>query len=393
MALRLEHIIHDIEEMSVSLSANDRRFWLEEARRLLYTYDRHRMLTKLGEHQKTSRPMLAPIPLGELYERVEPPDCPRDYTVVAADGSNIPPDRDSPARYYLLNSGLVTLSYGAEPSALIDSWAQLYYRHDDLYWDADQHYPIDSDRLSLLMRIEEIAVLPDLAEQTDPALRCVALVDGQLIMWGLQKETKDRWNLMERLIDTFERLYELRIPIVGYISGTESFELINALRIYLCPASPTNCHACEAKGGDDLALCYHLNGFRDPALLFNFLDKGERSCCFASQAEILKRYPEEHRIVYFYINTGDEIARVEVPRWVADDASLLNLVHATLHDQCQRSGQQPPYPPALHEAHEAAVISTGDRRAVQMLVEEQLERQGMATFRPAKAYHKRTRGV
>ena len=37
--------------------------------------------------------------------------------------------------------------------------------------------------------------------------------------------------------------------------------------------------------------------------------------------------------------------------------------------------------------------SPADRACVQMLVEEQLQRHGLSPFRPAKAYHKRLRGV
>lgn len=391
MTLHLEQIIRDIEQMSVALTATDRRQWLREARRLLESYDRTRLTEKLERHHREPRPLLAPLPLGDLEERIAAPLAPRSYAVLAADGSNVPPDRDGPGRYYLLNTGLVTLGYGEEPRATLEAMAQLYYRPEDLYWDEKRLFPIDSQRLSLLMRVEEIAALPDLADGIEEP--CIALVDGQLILWGLQSESEDRWHLMERLIDAFERLRDRRIPIVGYISDTESFELVNALRIYLCPTSPQACQQCHERGAAELALCYHLNGFRDPALLFNFLEAGERTCCFESQAQILERYPAAHRIVYFYFSTGDEIARVEVPRWVADDPELLDRVHALLHDQCCRSGRLPPYPPALHEAHEAAVISTSDRECIRMLVEEQMERQGLITFRPAKAFHKRLRGV
>ncbi|MDQ4074937.1 MAG: DNA double-strand break repair nuclease NurA [Chloroflexota bacterium] len=391
MTLHLEQIINDIDRMSVALNASERRIWLQEARRLLRTHDRMRLDAKLEMHRREKGTTLAPEPLGELDERVAAPPAPYGYRVVAVDGSNIPPERDSPARYYLLNLGLVTLCYGDTSFAEIDAWAQLYYQQADLYWDEKRQQPIDARRLSLLMRVEEIAALPDLAGQ--PAEPCVALVDGQLVMWGLQNETQDRWFLMERLLDAFERLREQRIPIVGYISDTESFELVNTLKIYLCPTTPDRCQQCHSKGQRELELCYHLNDFRDPALLFEFLEAGERSCCFASQAEILKRYPEPHKIVYFYMSTGDEIARVEMPRWVADDPELLDLVHGVLHDQCCRSGQLPPYPPILHEAHEAAVISTNDREWVKQLIAERLQREGLTTFRPAKAYHKRLRGV
>ncbi len=391
MTLHLDQIIYDIDRMSVAMSANDRRGWLQEARRLLRSHDRARLDSKLEHHRAEKGAMLAPVPLGGLDERFPAPPAPADYRVVAADGSNIPPDRDSPARFYLLNTGLVTLCYGADPAAEISARAQLFFQTADLYWDEKRQQPINSERLSLLMRVEEIAALPDLVEAVGEP--CIALVDGQLVMWGLQNETQDRWQLMERLIDAFDRLQELRVPIVGYISDTQSFELVNTLKIYLCPTTPERCQQCHSKGEHELELCYHLNDFRDPALLFDFLEAGERSCCFASQAEILKRYPPEHRIVYFYLSTGDEIARIEVPRWVAEDAELLDRVHALLHDQCARSGQMPPYPPSLHEAHEAAVISSADRECVSMLVEERLQHAGHITFRPAKAYHKRMRGV
>ena len=392
MALRLEQIIADIHKMSRSMGTSDRRDWLQEARRLLRTHDRQQLVQKLEPYWEPPYTILTPEPLGDLDERIPAPKIPYNYTVVAADGSNISPDNDNLARFYLLNIGLVTLCYGSSPKADIDAQAELKYEFDDLYWDQQRKRPVDAKRLSLLMRIREIEILAEMVEQV--SYPCVVLVDGQLIMWELQREhDDDREWLLERLTWAFDRLQEYGIPIVGYISGTDSFELVNALRIYLCPTAPNECQHCHAKGPKELALCYHLNGFRDPALLFDFLESGERSCTFASHASILKAYSKTHRIVYFYMSTGDEIVRVEVPQWVADKPKLLDLVHAVLHDQCLRSGQQPPYPPALHEAHEAAVISTADRKAVQMLIAEQLQRHGITTFTPAKSYHQRLRGV
>jgi hypothetical protein len=392
MTLKLEQIIKDIDTMSTELGASDRRAWLREARRLLRDHDRDRLAEKLARHEDARSTRLASHPLGGLHERIAAPPVPFNHSVVAVDGSNIAPDPDSLARFYVLNTGLVTLRYGDAPDATIDSRASLYYRAKDLYWDEQRQRPVDGNRLSLLMRVEEVAVLADLAEQVDGP--CVAMVDGQLIMWGLQTEhADDQRRLLTRLLDAFDRLKERRVPVVGYISGTESFELVNALKIYLCPTSPDRCRQCHAKGEAEVQLCYHLNDFRDPALLFDFLEAGERTCCFASQAEILNMYDSQHRIVYFYMSTGDEVARVEVPSWVTEEPELLDLVHGTIHDQCRRSGQQPPYPPALHEAHEAAVLSTSDREWVRLLVEERLQRAGATMFRPGKAYHKRIRGV
>jgi NurA-like 5'-3' nuclease len=101
----------------------------------------------------------------------------------------------------------------------------------------------------------------------------------------------------------------------------------------------------------------------------------------------------EHRIQFFYLDVGGEIARVEAPQWVMSDPQMLDLVHASIYDQCQRSGQYPPYPPALIEAHEQAVISTAERRTVAEMVEQALAAQGIFYLRSAKDLSKRSRGV
>ena len=391
MSLRLDQIIHDIENLAVSLDPGARREWLDAARRLMRDYDRDRLDEKLAPHHDPRARMIAPQPLGALDERVPAPEPPRTYSVVAADGSSMPPDRNSPARFYLLNMGLVTLRYGDAPGATIDSVARLYHRTEELFWDDRRQQPMNEQRLNLLMRVEELAALPALARQMPEP--CVALVDGQLVMWGLRNEQADRWGLMELMLDAFDQLRDLRVPVLGYISNTESLELVKALRIYLCPTTPENCRRCHAQGPEEVRLCYHLGGFRDPALLFEFLEAGERSCLFASQDPIMARYTPDHRIHYFYMSTGDEIARIEMPRWVSDDPELFALAHGVLLDQNRRAGLAPPYPPALHEAHEAAVINTGDREAVRLLIAQQLQRAGLSTFRPAKAFHKRLRGV
>ena len=85
---------------------------------------------------------------------------------------------------------------------------------------------------------------------------------------------------------------------------------------------------------------------------------------------------------------GGEVVRIEAPQWVMRDGKMVDLLHALVHDQCWRSPDYPPYPPALQEAHEQAVITTAERR----LVEELAER-GIVYARSAKDRSKRRRGV
>ena len=76
-----------------------------------------------------------------------------------------------------------------------------------------------------------------------------------------------------------------------------------------------------------------------------------------------------------------------------NDPDMLARVHSSVYDQCQRSGQYPPYPPVLIEAHEQAVITTADRQVVSELVEQALAAQGIYYQRSAKDQSKRGRGV
>ena len=87
---------------------------------------------------------------------------------------------------------------------------------------------------------------------------------------------------------------------------------------------------------------------------------------------------------------GEEVARVEVPGWCAADAQALDLLHAALLAQAEKGHG---YPLALQEAHEQAVVSTGDRALFTQLVDEALTAEGLRTATSEKARSKRTRFV
>ncbi len=120
------------------------------------------------------------------------------------------------------------------------------------------------------------------------------------------------------------------------------------------------------------------------------MEEGERSGLFLSSSKIsLDRYGE-HKVYFFYLNVGREIARVELPEWVARDARLLPLVHSAIFDQCQRGDG---YPRALAEAHEKAVIGGADREVFWRLVESTLVGNRLSTKTSEKERSKRIRGL
>jgi len=120
------------------------------------------------------------------------------------------------------------------------------------------------------------------------------------------------------------------------------------------------------------------------------LEPGERSALFVSPSKIVKEHYGEHRIYFFYLRLEEEVARVETPRWVAENGELLDMVHTLVLDQCCR-GQG--YPVALSEAHEQAVVTTADRAEFWQLVESLCVEEKIPTLTSAKSFSKRTRWV
>jgi hypothetical protein len=77
----------------------------------------------------------------------------------------------------------------------------------------------------------------------------------------------------------------------------------------------------------------------------SLLEPGQRSPLFRSSARILDLY-KEHRIYFCYVHVGTEVARVEMPEWVAQNSSLLNQALSLILAQVNKGFG---YPVALAE--------------------------------------------
>ncbi|QYO68838.1 DNA double-strand break repair nuclease NurA [Leptolyngbya sp. 7M] len=112
---------------------------------------------------------------------------------------------------------------------------------------------------------------------------------------------------------------------------------------------------------------------RDTALWGLVLEPGQRGAIWRSSAKILEGYGDHH--VYFcYVHMGAEIARVEFPAWVAEDAELLDTALSLTLTQVQKGYG---YPVALAEAHNQAVVRGADRARFFALLEQQMIRAGL----------------
>jgi hypothetical protein len=391
--LDIDRLYTQVEKMAVALPeivpaeklADAHAFFREADVRLLREKLRQR------EQGRAKIPWLVAEPVHTLQGVYSAPPVPRDFTVIASDGSSIFPDRHSPVRYYLVNIGYAALTYGRTPGAVLDAREQFCFEENELYFDPlDKRIPIEGSRLGIHMSVEELAGLLN-AIHGAPA-PAVALRDGSMILWNLQSEDVDfQHHYLSRFVEVLDAFRALGVPVTSYISYPGGQDVMNCLRLILCDRTSGGCTRCPQENASQ-TLCRFMGGIRDRQLFRGLLSPGERSDIFESQSAILGQY-KDHRIQFFYMDVGGEIVRIEAPQWVMNDPQMLDLVHGSVYDQCQRSGQYPPYPPALIEAHEQAVITTADRRVVSELVEQALAAQGIYYQRSAKDQSKRGRGV
>ncbi len=329
---------------------------------------------------------------GEIREPIHNsyplPACPRPMTAIATDGSQIFPDRHELSSCHLINIGIVVLHYGSGERPILVSRPRLFFRDQEIYrdWNGNR-LPVTSEIISALRGAFEIEELAEYAVQAAHEQRTTSgLTDGTLILWNLEGKPGDfQQEILNFYLTSFEQMRTLRVPLMGYISQPGSADVINVLRVALCPQEPTNCDRCLHKATDTELPCEPISGVTDAVLFAGPLRKGERSAVFRSSSAILSKYGV-HAIYFFYLNVGREIVRIEIPKWVAHDPKLLEFVHAVAYDQAEK-GQG--YPVSLSEAHEQAVIRGNEREQFYRVLEKLYVREGLPVVMSRKSLKKR----
>jgi hypothetical protein len=325
--------------------------------------------------------------------------------VIATDGSQIEPDRHGLAEYFLINVGWAQIQYGETPAAELSSEPRLSFEPTELFirdGEGRARVPIQGGHLAALRAVRELEKAAELAlaagelgagelgagELAASTLPTVVLQDGTLLLWVLEDRPEDllRQTFLEPYVAEMRRCEQTGQPLTSYISRPRAPEVANLLRAATCRGEVAGCAACSRRGDASCA----LEGQFD-RLLFADLAPGQRSALFAvTLQERLAAYYRGQRVHFFYLNVGSEIARVEVPEWVARDPGALDLVQAALVDQCER-GQG--YPVALTRAHEQALVRAADRAGVRTLIASMFAQAGLTTAFSEKEAAKRIRAV
>ncbi len=253
------------------------------------------------------------------------PPTPAEFTVLATDGSNIDVDRHRSTRCYLINIGSVILDYGTEPNAVLESFPRLYAEDEDLMimptGAKGREQPVEGTLLGIKRAVEECGKLAEIAAGQPPGSANLALLDGSLILWGLEAypEFVTEVLLDKGFLRCLEEVRKLnrdrKVALASYISFPRSTDVVNVLRVAICPHEPADCDRfCPPGKNRD---CDEVAGVRDRDLFLNLLAPGERSALFVSPSKVVKEHYGEHQVYFFYLRVDDEVARVEMPGWAA----------------------------------------------------------------------------
>jgi NurA domain len=400
MTLRLDQVYEQVAAMSAALTASRE----ELAARLDRAQaewgsawgDADRVNGKVGA-AKTSWLLARPLEPPGRYP--EPRLAPDRWRILATDGSQIEVSRHEIASCFLVNVGEVVLDYGAEPGARLASKPSLYFEAEDLYpIYGDEERAADGAIVGAVRDTQEFHRLAELAHEADrPA---VALVDGTLILWRDESNPRGLANLapddvkrrrLDAMLELFEAGEQRGVPVVGYVSSPGGSDVVNSLKVLICPEHPVDCDRCPFTPPDTRPSaittkpCDAVLRVSDAILFRQVVAAGERSPLFWSGAPVLEAYGR-HRVAFCYLDAGDEIARLEVPAYVAQSSELMDLAHWAALDQARRGHG---YPVALAEAHEQAIVRWADREAFFRLVASRFVREGHRVVLSAKQLRKR----
>ena len=334
MTLELNKVTAQIEEMGRVLAERWRRHnkALPAAQELLHLFARDQEeLCRIAASEAGQRLRCASPSDEPLDAALPAPPMPAQATLIAADGSQIYTDRHGPVFYYAINVGSIVFRHGSGQTPTASTDPHLYYTEEKVYPGGD---PVSADLVNVERSVAEMRALTELilAERTQPLspgsgeLPCLGLSDGSLLLWieRAALPSDRQTELLAAYLACLGRLRAQEAVVAGFVSRPHSAEVVALL--YLRQLEPEQ--RGQVAGLSDTP----YRGLTDRAL-FRFLQPGERSAFFARGTAANERYRAEgHRIWFFYLNTGADIARVEIPEWVAARPEGLSLVHAEIAD-------------------------------------------------------------
>ncbi|MBN2115951.1 MAG: DNA double-strand break repair nuclease NurA [Anaerolineales bacterium] len=307
------------------------------------------------------------VPFNEPLTASYPPPAPvPDVTVIAADGSQINPDRHASIQFSIINVGIIIMKLhsGQTPDICVET--EMLYG-DDLISNGN---PISDGMVAMRRDISERMKLDEVSR--DIQGQVVNLTDGTIELWGAKGDDPQAYaDFVEKYLRVLTRLHARGVITAGYVEKPSADLVVRLLEIATADQDQIQRlrEYQPLRGVSDR----WLYGERENPLL----PPGHRSAVFALQSGSAKRYKGPLSLHFFYLNVGTLghpwPVRVEIPKWVAEDRKKLDLLHAVLIEQCNMMGSKP-YPYLLHRAHETAVVRREEKDQIEQLLAMELRR-------------------
>ena len=374
MPINYQEIYSQIKQ--VGLGAKERRKKKEEAQeqaqRLLDTYSSQLdfLRSKVDVAKIADANIRCAVPLDEaLASHYPTPDTTPQTTLIAADGSQSIADRHSPVQFCVINVGVISMkpNSGETPSVEVDS--ELFFG------DAIEENGLTTDGGVALRRdLAERSVIEKMSKGMLGSV--VSFTDGTLEIFRAKDVDSPSMyrDTVDKYISVLSRLQGRGIISAGYIDKPSSslvVKLLELTQITIPDEMEKLRNAPPLKYVTDRWLFGYNNK------LFQLLPPGHRSAVFKIQSSSEKSYKGVLELHFFYLNVGTEghpwPVRVEIPRWVVDDKTQLDLLHAVLVEQCRVMGSKP-YPYLLHRAHETAVVKNEEKYQIEQMLQQELRR-------------------
>ena len=391
MSLELNKLTNQVEAMGQTLAKRrtERDQDVEDARARLNANPNvtDELRAKIEQASQSDEWRRGASPLTDsLNERHRPAVAHRPATLIAADGSQVYPDRHGIALYYLLNTGSIVLRQGSGEAPVTATRPEVFFDEPDLYDDGGRLH--DSDYINGQRDRREIETLADLAEAERAALGgdlsrpIVTLTDGPLLLWASRAvNEREVAREIHHFTAQLDRMKRARVVPFGYIDRPGSAYILRILELVGLPIEEITRESLRA------------GAFRylTDRQLFDDLDPNERTGLFFPASEVSERYAQAgHRIVFFYMNVappGDKhptIVRVEVPEWVMEIPDALDRAQQAVYADCKLTG----YPYVLARAHELAVVGAAERADLEGMITQFMLRNGLMPQMSAKAWEK-----
>lgn len=360
MPIDYQQIYTKIQEIGKGL--RERRQTLEKRRaevwELMHALDLELdLLRSLVDSAKQTDPNIrCAYPLEEpLLSAYPRPAMITQATLIAADGSQILPDRHAAVQYFVINVGAIAMQIGSGSSS------QIFTQTDLHILDEFEDTIFSESQIALQRDVAERKKLLEIAQNY--AAPVIAVTEGQLELWGAAdiNNSRDFEKTLTDYLNALKEMQDQNIITSGYVDKPGANWVVRLLEIATLPKDELR----------NIKKYHPFLGVTDRWLFGNVLGQYERSAIFALQAKSAEKYADSIAIHFFYLNVGNQekpvIVRVDIPLWVVQKKEALDMLHWALIQQTQIMSHKP-FPYILHRAHETAVVSMREKEQVDQLL-------------------------